>query len=916
MRKERKTKRSVQYWYELLPWLFLFIALPITYVVWNSERSAEFNVKNNKFEYELNETANQLINQLALFEQSLHAIRSLFDASEFVSESEFNDFVMDMLNSRFSSGLHQVGFAKLVNPADLKTYQLLEAKFQPALIRLNQESQSLHAPIIYMVPQVLSDENYIFDAFESKDVQQDMEASALHNNISISENIMLDASRKFDCDCLSMILPIYKNAGTNNGLTRHKEKREVYGWVFLKLDLKSFFHKTLGIKNNPEIKYSLYKGLQENTSQLLYQNVLTASDNQRGALDFSAQQHIEAYGLDWGLFAHSLPTFEKKLSYQYSTKIGLLGVFISFVLAGVLFLVIARMRALHSLKHINKRLKFSDDRWRFALEGSGDGIWDWDIENHRMVFSKRWNQMLGYSANELEETFEAWQKRIHPEDYTSVMKALTATLSNSDTYSIECRFKCKDDSWKWILARGMVVHRNEQSDPMRMVGTHTDISQLKESEEMIWQHANFDSLTGLPNRRMLYSRLEKELEKANATGQKLALLFLDLDDFKEVNDTLGHDQGDILLNLAAKRLSFSLYNQDIVARLGGDEFVIVITDVETDKLNKLDVVAQKVLSVLDEPFTLNNEKVFISSSIGITIYPEDATTIDGLLKNVDQAMYASKNRGGNCFTYFTSKMQDEADNRLRLSNDLRGALGRDELFIEYQPIVELETEQVYKAEALLRWQHAERGLIGPAEFIPIAESTRLINEIGYWVFTESIKQCAKWRKSIDSRFQIAVNKSPVQFQNNEQKCMNWSQVLSDNGLAGDAIVIEITEGVLLEASGQVGTQLKQHRENGIQIALDDFGTGYSSLSYLRKFEIDYLKIDRSFVANLEESSEDRVLCSAIIAMAHSLGIKVVAEGIETKGQKDILLEANCDFGQGYYFARPMSQSQFEAYIKK
>lgn len=916
MRKNRKATRGIQNWYELLPWLFLLVALPITFVVWYGERTAAFNVKQNEFEYKLNETANQLTNQLALFEQSLHAFRSLFGASSFVSEDEFNGFVQDLLNSKFSSGVHQIGFAKLVNPIDPRTFNAIEAKFKPALMRLNQQSQSLSAPVLYVVPQVLSQENKLFNAFDSKEVRKAMEFAALHNEALIAENIVLVASAQSSCDCRSMILPIYKNIKAESGLAIDGVKREIYGWVFLKLNLRTLFSGIMVGEANPEVQYSLYQGLEKNASQLLYQNGVSSREIEKDAFSFRAQSRIEAHGVDWSLFAHSLPSFEKRINYEYSTKIGLVGLFISFSLTGILFLAIARIRALDSLKHINKRLKFSDDRWRFALEGSGDGIWDWDIESHRMTFSKRWSQMLGYGGGELEETFEAWQKRIHPEDCPSVMKALTATLSNSDTYSIECRFKCSDGSWKWILARGMVVHRNEKSDPVRMVGTHTDISRLKKSEEMIWQHANFDALTGLPNRRMLYSRLEKELEKAEATSEKLALLFLDLDDFKEVNDTLGHDQGDVLLNLAAKRLSFTLYNQDIVARLGGDEFVIVISDVETDKLNKLDVVAQKVLGVLDEPFTLNNEKVFISCSIGITIFPEDATTIDGLLKNVDQAMYASKNRGGNCFTYFTPKMQDEAANRLRLSNDLRGALNRNELFIEYQPIVELSTEQVYKAEALLRWQHAERGLISPVEFIPIAESTGLINEIGYWVFTESIKQCVAWRKSIDSRFQIAVNKSPVQFQNNEQKCVNWSQVISDSGLDGNAIVIEITEGVLLEASGQVEAELKKHRENGIQIALDDFGTGYSSLSYLRKFEIDYLKIDRSFVANLEESPEDRVLCGAIIAMAHSLGIKVVAEGIETKGQKDILLEAGCDFGQGYYFAKPMLQAQFEAYLKK
>lgn len=916
MRKNRKAKRGIQHWYELLPWLFLLVALPITFVVWYGERTAEFNVIQNEFEYKLNETANQLTNQLALFEQSLHAFRSLFGASSFVSEDEFNGFVQDLLNSKFSSGIHQVGFAKLVNPIDPRTFNAIEAKFKPALMRLNQQSQSLSAPVLYVVPQVLSQENQLFNAFESKEVRKAMEFAALHNNALITENIVLVTSAQSSCDCRSMILPIYKSIKAESGLAIDGVKREVYGWVFLKLNLRTLFSGIMVGEDNPEVQYSLYQGLEKNAAQLLYPNGVSFQDIQNSAFSFHAQSRIEAHGVDWRLFAHSLPSFEKKINYEYSTKIGLVGLFISFSLTGILFLAIARIRALDSLKHINKRLKFSDDRWRFALEGSGDGIWDWDIQNKRMVFSKRWHQMLGYDEGELGETFEMWQKQIHPDDLSSVMKALTATLSNSEIYAIECRFKCKDGSWKWILARGMVVNRNEQSDPVRMVGTHTDISQLKRSEEMVWQHANLDSLTGLPNRRMLYARLEQELEKSKATGGKLALLFLDLDDFKEVNDTLGHDQGDVLLTLVAKRLSSCLQSQDVVARLGGDEFVILISGVVTNKLSHLDIVAQKVLASLEAPFQLSNEEVFISSSIGITVYPDDAVTIDELIKNVDQAMYASKDRGGNCFTYFTSKMQKEAASRLRLSNDLRGALSRNELYIEYQPIVALDTGQIYKAEALLRWQHPKRGLVSPVEFIPVAESTRLINEIGYWVYVESIKQCAAWRSQFDEDFQIAVNKSPIQFLNNEAQYSNWSQALKDHSLTGDAIVIEITEGLLLETSAQVGSVLKGYRDDGIKVALDDFGTGYSSLSYLRKFEIDYLKIDRSFVANLGVSSEDGILCDAIIAMAHSLGIKVVAEGIETAQQRDILLEAGCDFGQGYYFAKPMRPERFEAYMEQ
>jgi diguanylate cyclase (GGDEF)-like protein/PAS domain S-box-containing protein len=318
------------------------------------------------------------------------------------------------------------------------------------------------------------------------------------------------------------------------------------------------------------------------------------------------------------------------------------------------------------------------------------------VPNKQVTFSKRWKAMLGYEERDLENTFEEWQSKIHPDHHHNVMNAIDATLMGQTShYSVECRFKCKDQSWKWMLARGMVVIKDEHGLPLRMVGTQTDISELKQSEETIWQHANFDALTGLPNRRMFYARLSHELNKTKRTKLKFGLLFLDIDRFKEVNDTLGHDQGDVLLQLAAQRLLACTYEHDVVARLGGDEFVILVSDIEVTNLKNLEIIAQKVMTTLAEPFMLNHEKAFVSASIGIAIYPDDSSNTDDLIKSVDQAMYESKHRGGNCFTYFTTKMQEKAVNRLHLSNDLRSALSNGELFIQYQPIVELKTTKIY-----------------------------------------------------------------------------------------------------------------------------------------------------------------------------------------------------------------------------
>ncbi|HLD10176.1 MAG TPA: EAL domain-containing protein, partial [Methylophilaceae bacterium] len=436
----------------------------------------------------------------------------------------------------------------------------------------------------------------------------------------------------------------------------------------------------------------------------------------------------------------------------------------------------------------------------------------------------------------------------------------------------------------------------------------------REAEQLIWHQANFDLLTELPNRQMFHDRLDQDIKKASRADRPLALMLLDLDQFKEVNDTLGHDMGDVMLKDVAQRLSSCVRESDTVARLGGDEFTILLGDLVDP--GSVERVAQDVLRKLTEPFHLGNEVAYVSASIGITLYPEDATEIETLLKNADQAMYAAKKQGRNRYSYFTSSMQQAVQTRMQIANDLRGALAGDQFWVAYQPIVELATGSIHKAEALLRWQHPTQGLISPAVFIPVAEDTGLIVGIGDWVFREAAHQAKRWRVSLHPEFQISVNKSPVQFHNESQTPLAWYDHLQQLGLPGQSIAVEITEGLLLDAGTLVTKRLLEFRDAGIQVAIDDFGTGYSALSYLKKFDIDYLKIDQSFTRNLAPGSNDMALCEAIIVMAHKLGMQVIAEGVETEEQKNLLTAAGCDYAQGFLFSRPVPAEEFELLLSR
>lgn len=393
---------------------------------------------------------------------------------------------------------------------------------------------------------------------------------------------------------------------------------------------------------------------------------------------------------------------------------------------------------------------------------------------------------------------------------------------------------------------------------------------------------------------------------------RVVLMYLDLDHFKEVNDTLGHDKGDILLQSAAKRLLGCVRKNDVVSRLGGDEFTIIISSI--DSLDIIDEIASKIIYELSLPFYIDHETLFVSASIGITVAPSDGNTTDILLKNADQAMYSAKNDGRNRYHYFTLSMQEALSKRTLMIQEMREAITKEQFVVYYQPIMELTTGVIYKAEALVRWKK-EDALISPLDFIALAEETGLINAIGLSVYEQAVNQVKHWRKTLHPDFQISVNKSPVQFRSKTYESSTLVEIMNHFDLPNDAIIVEITEGVLMEDTSIIKNKLLEFEAQGISVALDDFGTGYSSLSYLKKFDIDYLKIDRAFVQNLETDRNDKILCEAIIAMAHKLEIQVIAEGVETVGQKDYLKSIGCDYIQGYLISRPIAADEFEIFYK-
>lgn len=572
------------------------------------------------------------------------------------------------------------------------------------------------------------------------------------------------------------------------------------------------------------------------------------------------------------------------------------------ICAAIIGIVLDRNKSQESLLE-------SEEKLRGLYELSPLGIALTDMTGRFLEFNESFRQICGYSEDEL-KAIDYWA--LTPRKYESEEAHQLEILTTTGRYGpYEKEYIRKDGSLVSLRLNGILLtDRNGRKYIWSIV---EDITERKKAELEVWTQANFDQLTQLPNRRLFTDRLEQELKKAERDKYLTALLFIDIDHFKEINDTMGHEVGDLLLIEASRRIKHCVRETDTVARLGGDEFTIILSEL-TDNFSDVERIAQKILNHLSEPFTLKDQERFLSASIGISIYPHDATSVTDLLKFADQAMYVAKNQGRNCFRFFTKAMQENSESRTRMANDLRHALKASQLDVYYQPIVDLANGQTHKAEALVRWKHPQCGFVPPATFIPIAEHTGIIHEIGSWVFMQAARQVQRLQSELGMDFQISVNKSPLQFRDETSNYVPWPDSLKKLGLSGTSIAVEITEGMLMDNSEIINRRLLELRDAGMQISLDDFGTGYSSLSYLKKFDIDYLKIDQSFTRNLSPLSEDMALCEAIIVMAHKLDIKVIAEGVETEEQKHLLIEAGCDYGQGYLFSRPVPSKEFEVFL--
>lgn len=576
-------------------------------------------------------------------------------------------------------------------------------------------------------------------------------------------------------------------------------------------------------------------------------------------------------------------------------------------------------------------MKKQDDRHHkelitFATVENGYVYWIWKREHNNISYSENWERLLGYRENEISNSPEEWIKHVVDEDLEHIYEGISNLLLE-DEFSLSYKIKHSQGSHIDILTRVKVISRDAQGKPLCILGTHEDITEVtKIKKELATNQENFelvyaklencafyDSLTGLPNRINIETKLNMIISDAISNSTKGAVLFIDLDNFKNLNDTLGHSFGDEVITKVGEVIKHICHGDVSAARVGGDEFVVVIP--KFTHITEVIDFTKKILKSLEEIRTINNNDINLSTSIGISIFPEQGESSTHLLKYADIAVHKVKESGKNNFKFYTDEMTREIENKMEIQKHLIKAIEKNELVLHYQPLIDANTENVDSVEALIRWYHPTKGMISPLVFIPIAEEFGIIRDLGTWVLNTACMQNKEWSDKGFAPIKVSINVSPLQLEQGDFVVV-VKNALSKSGLDPKYLQLEITENVSMKFIDENIKILEELRTLGVNIAMDDFGTGYSSLNYLMKLPIDSLKIDKSFIDNINESSNKELIMDTIIKLAHNLNLEVIAEGVETSDQLNILKKMSCNKIQGYFYSKPLPKNDLEEFLNR
>ena len=897
-----------------LPLLILAAALGVTWVVWDHERRISRHALRFQFDVSLREAASRVEQRMAAHEQMLRGVQSLFAANSAMSRASLHDYIGALhLNAHFS-GVQAIGVNEWL-PAGGKDAHVLAMRrlgfaayaIEPAGRRDN------YAPVIQREPD--SGRNRIppgFDAWSDPVRRSAMEAARDSGMAAISGKVRLAVDQGADAPPgFIMYLPLYTRGQPQDSVAQRRA--HLAGWVYASFRMNDLMASLYG-KHAPGLSLAIYDGVEPSAAARLYQS----SDVAGQPASLSANEYLVVAGHTWMLSMSAMDEFNTRYGRNADLLIGVAGASLSLLLALLAWLMASgRSRAMRMAATMTAELRDSEEKFRAIADCTVNWeIW-WGLDGKPRWVSPSVMEYTGYTVAECMAMPDFAGTLIFPEDMPRVAPQFLNGRQGLRGNDLEFRCVRKDGALFW-LSISWVPISNARGVSTGFRTSGRDITERKKAEERIAELAFFDTLTRLPNRTLLLDRLKHAMINGGRNRTYGAVLFIDLDHFKTLNDTLGHDRGDLLLQQVAQRLAACVREGDTVARFGGDEFVVVLeclSESAPEALTQTTLVGEKILAALNEVYQLGAIDHRSTASLGATLFFAHQTSIEDLLKQADLAMYKSKETGRNALRFFDPAMQTVVMERAALESGLRKAIQENQFVLHYQAQVAGD-DRVTGAEALVRWQHPERGMVAPAEFIPLAEETGLILPLGSWVLLNACTQLAKWAGQPDmAHLSVAVNVSVQQFREPDFVAMVLA-ILGQTGANPRRLKLELTESLLVDNLQDVIEKMHALKARGVGFSLDDFGTGYSSFSYLRRLPLDQLKIDQLFVRDVLVDPNDAAIARTIVALAQSLGLGVIAEGVESQTQCAFLASSGCHAYQGYFFSRALPVDGFAALARR
>lgn len=866
------------------------------------------------FEKKCDDIVAKVAARLGIYEVTLRSAAGLFNASESISRKEWRTFVNTLDTNKTVPGLTGIGFSQIIFPEQLAahTAHIRREGFPNYSVR-PEGQRGIYTSIIYLEPfEGRNLRAFGFDMFSEPIRRNTMERARDTADAALSGKVQLVQEGGGDPqNGTLMYFPVYRKGAPLNTIA--ERQAAIIGWTYSPYRMGDLMTGILGAQAQ-NINLRIYDGLKTSKATLLFDSEPSRLTSSPSMLHVQRKIHFDA-GSDW-LLDFDDDVAAANIDY---TKVWLM-LITGITISGLIFLL---MRSIASTKikgallarKLTAEIGGLNSRLSIALEASSVGIWDWDIINDILVWDEQMYRLYGITKDQFSGAYEAWQSGIHPDDKLSSNEEIQKALRNERKFNTEFRVIYPNGDIRYLRALA-TVQRDADGKPFRMIGTNWDITEQKLTEKKMEELAFFDHLTSLPNRRLFADRLQRVMKLSERSKQYYALLSIDIDNFKTINDLHGHDGGDLALQAAAQYLQKGVRTGDTIARMGGDEFMILLEDLGPNPLeagSAAKTVAEKILAIFNTSDKLTSSIPMCSLSIGITSFMGSAIDPDELLKQSDLALYQAKGSGRSCIKFYDEQMQALINARTSLEATLRQAIENKWFVLHYQPQID-SNQQIDSAEVLLRLNHPQRGLINPVEFIDLAESTNLILPIGWWVLNAACMQLAAWASQANMvHFNLAVNISIKQFQQ-----ANFVSKIIDTvvrtGANPKLLTLELTETLFLEDKADAMQKMQALKDYGFNFSLDDFGTGYSSLSYLKSLPFDVLKIDRTFIAEMPGNQVSNDIVRTIILMGQTLDLRVVAEGVESKEQLQYLKAMGCHHYQGFLFSRPMPLDDFMASI--